>query len=123
MHKKKRSWDRAPEFRNVESRVIWHRQLIQGEHAENGGKRSAKHSGFERHRDVCGPAVDRAATNIVSVRHDRHVVLERIAADAAKNSASQHDTRYGGSLHTDYLGESVHRHGRVSFDALVTGSD
>src|SRR5512146_814256 len=42
---------------NVEHRMIWLRQAVQGQHAKHRGQRSAQHGAFKRHRDKGRPGV------------------------------------------------------------------
>src|SRR5476649_1165778 len=81
------------EPRQVEDRVIRHRQAVEREHAEDARQRGRENRALEGDRDERRPAVQRLAADVERVRDDRRPVLQRVAADAADQAANQHDER------------------------------
>src|SRR5262245_35733584 len=84
---------RQREPRDVEDRVIRHRQAVEREHAEHGRQRGTENRAFERDRYEHRPGIERFAADVQRVGHRRGPVLKKVAADAANDAADEDDQR------------------------------
>src|SRR6476620_7186928 len=59
------------EPRHVENRMVWLRQAVEADHADDGGQRGEKHGQLKGDWNPRGPAVQRTAADVYRIRNYR----------------------------------------------------
>src|SRR5712692_1522918 len=105
--------------RHIEDRMMRHGQLIERQHSKHSKDRGAEHGELERDRNEHGPAIERAAADVLGIADCGHPVLHEEAARAAKQSADQRDERHTRAAESERLGEPFHGKWRVGIHVAV----
>src|SRR5438132_8358186 len=87
-HQKKFVARRLIESRHVEHRVIRHRQSVEREHAEDGGKCGDENGAFESDRNPRRPTVERAPADIQRIADDIRIPAHEESANPANHAAA-----------------------------------
>src|SRR3989475_1355393 len=105
--------------RHVEHRMVRHGQLIERQHSQHGKDRGAEHGELERYRNEHGPAIERAAADVLGIADCGHPVLHEKSAHAAAHAADQRDQRHARAAESERLGEPFHGKRRVGIHIAV----
>src|SRR5205807_1912794 len=106
---------------HVEDGVIWHRQTVEGKHAEDGGEGRDQDRAFEGDRDPGRPRVERLAADVDRIADHVRVPAHEETGDAADDAADQNDGGHAGRLHPHRFMQTVNREGREGVHFRVAG--
>src|SRR5207248_4680266 len=109
------------ELAYIEHWVVEPGQAVEREHADDAGKRGEEHGELESDGDELRPAMRRLAAGIERIREHRRVPLDEVAANAAGESAAEHDGRDPVAAKARRLRQAFDREGRVRVDLDISG--
>src|SRR5947209_6926396 len=99
--------------------MMRHGQRIERQHSQHGKDRGAEHGELERYRNEHGPAIERAAADVLGIADCGHPVLHEKSAHAAAHAADQRDQRHARAAESERLGEPFHGKRRVGIHVAV----
>src|SRR5271168_2633413 len=109
------------EARDVENGMMRARELVHGDHAEDGEGGSAENGEFECDGNEGRPTVGRAAGDIDGIGVKVDPILKEKAGEAAHQAAEKSDGRHPGTAQAEGFGKAFDGIGSVGVDVLVAG--
>src|SRR5947209_11862103 len=79
----------ADKIGRIEYRMIGLRQSIERKHPKDSSQRCAEHGALKRHRDKCGPGVERFTASIDWIGNRGNPVFQRVTANHPEQCANE----------------------------------
>src|SRR5271165_6523957 len=91
--------------------MIGARQAIEREHAKDGGDCGEEDGHLKSNRNPGGPAIERAAADILGVIYNSDPILKEKSAQAANDAADESDKGDARAAETQRVGQARHGEG------------